>query len=150
MKGIFIGIALIIAVSFSAVGQDYAAAAKEYCDCFKIAKDTMDTEFRELLIRVARQTDIKAAFNNEMKALDLDKQKRLGEQLVTLGAAMQSDQTESGRCGIALDAKYKKYNDSPEKEKDFTNKLAAQFRNNKDCEFLWAITVFALAFGDGE
>lgn len=150
MKGIFVGIALMTLISFSAAGQDYAVAAKEYCDCFKVAKDTMDAEFRELLIRVAKQTDIRTAFNNEMKALDLDKQKRLGEQLVTLGAAMQSDQTESGRCGVALDAKYKKYNDTPGKEKDFTNKLAAQFKSNKDCEFLWAVTVFALAFGNDE
>ena len=72
-------------------------------------KDTMDTEFRELLIRVAKQTDIKAAFVKEMNALDVAKQKRLAEQLEALGTSMESEETEAGRCGIALDKKYEKY-----------------------------------------
>jgi hypothetical protein len=63
---------------------------------------------------------------------------------------MDSDKTEAGRCGIKLDDKYEKYIDSPEKEKDFTIKMAAEFKKNKNCEFIWAVTLFALAFGDDE
>ena len=148
MKRIIIAITLVTGLSFCLTAQDYTAAAKEYCDCFKKSKDTMDTEFRQLIIRVARQPDIKIAFTKEMETLDVNKQKRLGEQLMLLGTAMQSDNTESGRCGTTLDTKYKKFNDTPEKEKDFTNKLATQLKDNKDCEFLWAVTVFALAFSD--
>jgi len=150
MKRIIIAITLVTGLSFCSKAQDYTAAAKEYCDCFRKSKDTMDIEFRQLLIRVAKQPDIKTAFTKEMETLDVSKQKKLGEQLMLLGTAMESDNTESGRCGIMLDAKYKKFNDTPEKEKDFTIKLATQLRNNKDCEFLWAVTVFALAFADGD
>jgi len=146
MKKIFIAIALITGIAFQSTAQDYPAAAKEYCDCFKKSKDTMDLEFRQLLIRVAKQSNIKDAFTSEMKALDVEKQRRFGKQLETLGVVMDSKDTESGRCGIALDKKYEKYNDTPEKEKVFTNKLAAELKSNRDCEFLWAVTVFALAF----
>jgi hypothetical protein len=148
MKKIIVAIALITGIAFTLSAQDYAVAAKEYCDCFKKSKDTMDEEFRQLLIRVVKQSNIKEAFANEMKALDVDKQRRFAEQLETLGAVMDSEETESGRCGIALDKKYEKYNDTPDKEKVFTNKLAAQLKSNKDCEFLWAVTVFALAFSE--
>ena len=148
MKRTLTVIILITGFAFHVSAQDYALAAKEYCDCFQKAKDTMDTEFRQLLIRVAKQGDIKTAFSTEMKSLDVEKQRRLGEQLVLVGAMMESEETQSGRCGITVDKKYEKFNDTPEKEKDFTNKVAAQLKNNKNCEFLWAVTVFALAFSD--
>jgi hypothetical protein len=51
---------------------------------------------------------------------------------------------------MALDTKYEKHNDTPEKEKDFNTKMAVELKKNKDCEFIWAITVFALAFGDDD
>ena len=146
MKRIIIVIALFTAIASHSSAQDYALAAKEYCDCFKKSRDTMDTEFRQLLIRVAKQSNIREAFSSEMKALEVDKQRRFAEQLETLGAVMNSEESESGRCGIALDKKYEKYNDTPDKEKVFTNRLAAQLKSNRDCEFLWAVTVFALAF----
>ena len=110
----------------------------------------MDVEFRELMIRVAKQTDVKAAFIKEMNTLDVTKQTRLAGQLETLGTSMDSDETEAGRCGIALDEKYEKYIETAEKEKDFTIKMTAELKKNKNCEFLWAISVFALAFGDDE
>ena len=148
MKRALIVITLMTAFAFSMSAQDYAMAAKEYCDCFQKATDTMDTEFRQLIIRVAKQSDIRTAFSSEMTALDAEKQRRLGQQLEMLGTVMQSEKTESGRCGITVDKKYEKYNDTPQKEKDFTNKLAAQLKSNRNCEFLWAVTVFALAFID--
>ena len=148
MKNIFIAIAM--AMAFHSSAQDFVVVAKEYCDCFKKSKDTMDIEFRQLLIRVARQSNIKEAFASEMKSLEVEKQKRFAEQLETLGAVMNSEESESGRCGIFLDKKYEKYNDTPDKEKIFTNKLAAQLKSNRDCEFLWAVTVFALAFTEEE
>ena len=45
------------------------------------------------------------------------------EQLEALGTSMDSEETEAGRCGIALDKKYEKYIETPEKEKDFTIKI---------------------------
>ena len=70
MKRIFIVIVLFAGIASRSNAQDYPVVAKEYCDCFKQLKDTMDTEFRELLIRVAKQADIKEAFSKEMTSLD--------------------------------------------------------------------------------
>ena len=148
MKKVFIAIVLLTGIAMQSKSQDYPAIAKEYCDCFKKLKDTMDTEFRELLIRVARQTDIKSAFTKEMNSLEVSKQKMLVEQLEVLGMSADSEETEAGRCGKALDKKYDKYINTPEKERDFTVKMTTELKKNKACEFLWAVSVFALAFGD--
>ena len=150
MKKNFIAILLFIGITIQSKSQDYPVIAKEYCDCYKKLKDTIDVEFRDLLIRVAKQTDVKTAFAKEMNSLDAVKQKRLADQLEGLGTSMDSDDTEAGRCGIALDKKYDKYIDTPEKEKNFTIKLTDEMKKNKSCEFLWAVSVFALAFGDDE
>ena len=139
MKKFFIAIVLFTGFAFESNSQDYVSISKEYCDCFKKLKDTMDTEFRDLLIRVAKQADVKTAFAKEMTSLDSPKQKRLAEQ---------SEETESGRCGMALDKKYDKYIDTPKKEMDFTVKLTDELKKNKSCEFLWAVSVFALAFSE--
>lgn len=150
MKKIFIAIVLLAGIAIQSRSQDYPVISKEYCECFKRLKDTMDLEFRELLIRVAKQADVKSAFAKEMNSLDVAKQKMLADQLEALGASMDSDDTEAGRCGIALDRKYDNYINTPEKEKDFTIKLTGEMKKNKNCEFLWAVSVFALAFGDDE
>jgi len=148
MKKVFIAFILFTGITIQSKSQDYAVVAKEYCDCFKKLKETMDTEFRELLIRVAKQGDIKAAFAKEMSGLDVTKQRRLGEQLETMGTSMESEETAAGKCGKQLDVKYKKYTDTPEKEKAFDLKVVSELKKNKDCEFLWAVTVFALAFSE--
>ena len=150
MKKIFIAIVLLTGIAIQSKSQDYTVIAKEYCDCYKKLKDTMDVEFRELLIRVARQTDIKAAFAKEMNSLEATKQKMLADQLEALGSSMDSENTEAGRCGIALDKKYEKYIETAEKEKDFTIKMTTELKKNKSCEFLWAVSVFAMAFSDDE
>jgi hypothetical protein len=148
MKNFFIAIVLLIGITIQSKSQDYSVIAKEYCDCFKKTRDTMDVEFRELIIRVAKQTDVEAAFIKEMNSLDVAKQSRLAAQFEALGTSMDSDKTEAGRCGIALDEKYEKYIETREKEKDFTIKMTAELKKNKNCEFLWAVSVFALAFSD--
>ena len=51
---------------------------------------------------------------------------------------------------MALDKKYEKYIDTPKKELDFTIKLTDELKKNKSCEFLWAVSVFALAFSEEE
>jgi len=148
MKKIFIAIVLLAGIALQSNSQDYVSISKEYCDCFKKLKDTMDTEFRELLIRVAKQTEVKAAFIKEMNGLDVTKQARLAQQLEGLGSSLDSEDTEAGRCGIKLDEKYEKYIETPEKEKDFTLKISAEMKKSKECEFVWAVSVFALAFGE--
>jgi hypothetical protein len=65
-----------------------------------------------------------------------------------MGTSLDSEDTEAGKCGMALDTKYEKHNDTAEKEKDFNTKMAGELKKNRDCEFIWAITVFALAFSD--
>ena len=150
MKKIFIAVVLLAGIALQSNSQDYVVISKEYCDCFKKLKDTMDTEFRELLIRVAKQGDVKNAFAKEMTSLDAPKQKKLAEQLEALGTSLDSEETESGRCGMALDKKYDKYIDTPKKELDFTVKLTDELKKNKSCEFLWAVSVFALAFSGEE
>src|SRR5688572_16280811 len=146
MKKIFIAIVLLSAIALQSTGQDHTVIAKEYCDCFKMMKDTMDTEFRELLIRVAKQADVKAAFAKEMNSLDVSKQRMLGEQLEMLGTGIASDDTEAGKCAKKLDIKYEKLTDTPEKERAFDVKVIGELKKHKDCEFLWAVSVFALAF----
>ena len=146
MKRIFIVIVFLSAIAFESKGQEYSAIAKEYCDCFKKMKDTMDTEFREILIRVAKQADVKSAFAKEMNGLDVSKQRMLGEQLERLGTNIESEETEAGKCGKKLDVKYEKLTDTPEKEKAFDLKVVSELKKHKDCEFLWAVSVFALAF----
>ena len=150
MKKIFIAIVLFTGFAFQSNSQDYASISKEYCDCFKKLNDTMDMEFRDLLIRVAKQDDVKTAFAKEMTSLDSPKQKRLAEQLEALGTGLESEETQAGRCGMALDKKYDKYIDTPEKEMDFTLKLTNELKKNKSCEFLWAVSVFALAFSEDQ
>ena len=150
MKKLFIALAVLTGIVLQSSSQDYIVISKEYCDCFKKLKDTMDTEFRELLIRVAKQADVKTAFAKEMNGLDAPGQKKLAEQLEALGSSLDSEETESGRCGIALDKKYDKYIDTPKKELDFTMKLTDELKKNKSCEFLWAVSVFALAFSEKE
>ena len=147
MKRFFISVILFAGIAFQSNCQDHLVAAREYCDCFKKMKDTMDPEFRQLLIRVAKQPDIKAAFAKEMTGLDVTKQRRLGEQLETMGTNIESEETEAGKCGTKLDAKYKKFTDTPAKEKAFDLKVIGELKKHKDCEFLWAVSVFALAFG---
>ena len=146
MKKFFIAIVFLSAIALESNGQDYTTIAKEYCDCFKMMKDTMDTEFRELLIRVAKQADIKAAFAKEMNSLDVSKQRMLGEQLEMLGTKIESEETEAGKCGKKLDSKYEKFTDTAEKEKTFDVKVIGELKKHKGCEFLWAVSVFALAF----
>ena len=150
MKKFFIAIVLLSGVVVQSKSQNYPIIAKEYCDCFLKLKDTMDTEFRELMIRVAKQTDVKAAFIKEMNGLDKAKQARLAGQLEALGTSMDSEDTEAGRCGIALDEKYEKYIDTAEKEKNFITKITAEMKKSKDCEFIWAVSIFALVFGNEE
>ena len=148
MKKIFIAFIVFTSITIQSKSQDYSVVAKEYCDCFKMLKETMDPEFRELLIRVAKQPDIKAAFAKEMTGLDVTKQRRLGEQLEAMGTSIESNETAAGKCGKQLDTKYEKYTDTAEKEKAFDLKVVGELKKNKDCEFLWAVSVFALAFSE--
>ena len=150
MKKLFILPILCIAFGFFAKSQDYSVIAGEYCGCYKKLKDTMPAEFQQLLIRVAKSEDPKSAFRTELDKLDGQKRLELSEQLQTLGTIMDSEETEAGRCGLALDKKYVKLNDTPTKEKEFNKKMAEELKKGKDCEFLWAVSVFALAFSDDQ
>jgi len=150
MKKLFIAIVLCVAIAFVSKAQDYPVIAGEYCGCYKKLKDTIPAEFQQLLIRVAKSDDPKAAFKGELEKLDAQKRLELSEQLSSLGTIMNSEGTEAGRCGLALDKKYGKYNDTPAKEKEFNKKMAEELKNGKDCEFLWAVSVFALAFSEDQ
>ena len=149
MKKFFIIIVLSAGVAIQLNAQDFSVVATEYCNCYKNLSDTIAIEFRQLMIRVAKDTDPKTAFTKELEKLDAPKRKELSEQLEILGTIMDSEETEAGRCGLALDKKYEKYNDTPAKEKTFNKKMSEQLKS-KDCEFLWAVSVFALAFSDDE
>lgn len=149
MKKFFIIIGLCAGMVFKSYTQDYAVVANEYCNCYKKLSDTISPEFQQLIIRVAKNTDPKTAFTAEIEKLDAPKRKELSEQLQILGTIMDSEETEAGRCGLTLDKKYKKYNDTPAREKEFNKKMSEQLKS-KNCEFLWAVSVFALAFSDDE
>lgn len=149
MKKFFIIIALCAGMVLKSYAQDYAVVATEYCNCYKELSDTISAEFQQLIIRVAKSTDPKTAFTKEIEKLDAPTRKELSEQLEILGTIMDSEETKAGRCGLALDKKYEKYNNTPAKEKEFNKKMSEQLKS-KDCEFLWAVSVFALAFSDDE
>ena len=149
MKKFFIIIALCAGLVSESYTQDYAVVAAEYCDCYKKLSDTISSEFQQLLIRVAKSTDPKTAFTKEIEKLDAPRRKELTVQLETLGTIMDSEETEAGRCGLALDKKYEKYNDTAAREKEFNKKMSEQLKS-RNCEFLWAVSVFALAFSDDE
>jgi len=148
MKKFFILIALFAIAALQSNAQDYAAVAGEYCNCYKKLSDTISAEFQQMLIKIAKSDDPKTAFTKEIEKLDAPKRQQLSGQLEILGAIMDSDETEAGRCGLALDKKYEKYNDTPSKEKEFNKKMADELKKGRDCEFLWAVSVFALAFSD--
>ncbi|HET9747375.1 MAG TPA: hypothetical protein VFP97_16785 [Chitinophagaceae bacterium] len=149
MKKFFILIVLCAGIGIRSFTQDYATVATEYCNCYKKLSDTISAEFQQLIIRVAKSAEPKTAFAHEVEKLDAPSKLELSEQLQLLGAIMDSDDTEAGRCGLALDKKYQKYNDTPAGEREFNKKMSEQLKN-KDCEFLWAVSVFALAFGNDE
>lgn len=150
MKKLFIAGLLCMGFSFVSTAQDYAMIAGEYCGCYKKLKDTIPAEFQQLLIRVAKSDDPKTAFTNELNKMDAQKRLELSEQLSALGTIMDSEETEAGRCGLALDKKYVKFNDTPAKEKEFNKKMAEELKKGTDCEFLWAVSVFALAFSEDQ
>jgi mRNA-degrading endonuclease RelE of RelBE toxin-antitoxin system len=147
MKKFFIIIVMSAIAAFRLDAQDYPSIAGEYCNCYKKLSDTISSEFQQMIIRVAKSDDPRAAFAKEMEKLDDAKRKQLSEQLEVLGSIMDSQDTEAGRCGLALDKKYKKYCDTPSKEKEFNKKLTDQLKQ-EDCEFFWAVSVFAMAFSD--
>ena len=149
MKRFFIIIALCAGAMFQSGAQDYDRIANEYCNCYKKLNDTISVEFQQLIIRIAKSNDPKLAFGEEIEKLDAPKRQELSKQLEILGTIMDSEETEAGRCALALDKKYEKYNDTPAREKEFNKKKSDQLKG-KDCEFLWAVSVFALAFSDNK
>ena len=110
MKEFFILIVVWAGTALSSNAQDYSVVATEYCNCYKKLSDTISDDFQQLMIRVAKSNDLKTAFAKEIEKLDAPARKELTEQLGVLGSIMDSDKTEAGRCGLALDKKYKKYN----------------------------------------
>jgi hypothetical protein len=150
MKKTALLLLLMAATAFVSVAQDYPVIAREYCDCFKMLKDTMNSEYREILVRVSKQKDLQEAFSKELQALNTGKRTEFLMQLERIGTQMDSDESEAGRCGMVLDEKYEKHIDTPEKEKKFNARMIEELMKNKDCEFLAAIVSFALAFGEEE
>ncbi len=150
MKRLFIAIILLTGIVFQSYSQDYPVIAKEYCDCFSKLQDSMEAEFQAALMRVAVDTNVKKAFQKELQAMDADKRMRFAKQLEFIGTSMETANNEAGKCGAALDARYKKYSDTPEKEKLFNSKMLAELNKKNECKFLASLLTFALAFGDGE
>ena len=148
MKKIFIAAVLLIGVALHTYAQDYPVISKEYCDCFSKLKDSMEVEFQNIVMKVAVDTNSKKAFQNELKALDTDKRKRFGTQLEYIGRSMETADNDAGKCGAALDAKYKQFNETPEKEKIFNTKMIEELYKNSECKFLAALVKFALEFSE--
>lgn len=147
MSKILLVIVFLSGITFTSIGQDYPLIAKESCDCFKKSKDTMSVEFRQLLIRVTQQKDIKVAFSSAMDSLPDARIQTYFDQLGALGDEMGSEDTQAGSCllGIAQKYSFKKYEDNPQLVKEFTIKLSHELRKNKDCELLAAIYLYAMA-----
>jgi len=148
VKVFFIAIVLLSGAALNANAQDYPTVAKEYCDCFEKLKDSVDAEFQQVLQRVVKQSNIKTAFQAEMQAMEAGKRVKFAQQLEYIGTSMESDDNDAGKCGLTLDEKYKKYNDSPAKEKEFNSKMITELEKLGNCKFLAALTRFALAFSD--
>ena len=150
MKKIFIAIVLFGGIAVPSYCQDYPSIAKESCNCFRKLKDTMDTEFRELLIRVVKEKDIKTAFSKAIDSLSESKKQKFFEQFGTIGENIDSEETEAGRCALSVAKKYdyEKYKGNSQLAKEFTLKLSAELQKGKVCEFLSAIFLYAMAMGE--
>ena len=150
MKRIFIAVILFAAIAIPSNGQNYPVIARESCDCFKKLKDTMEPEFRELIIRVVKEKDIKAAFSKATESLPEAKREKFFQQFGTIGSNMDSEETETGRCALSIAEKYdyEKYKNDPSLSKEFTTKLSEEMRKNKNCELLAAIFLYALAMSE--
>ena len=146
MKNFFMAIVLFAGANLQSNGQDFPSVASEYCGCFEKLKDSVEVKFQEVLGRVVKQANIKAAFQTELQALPAAERVKFGQQLELIGKTMESGNNPAGKCGLALDEKYKKYNDTPAKEKDFNSKMIAELEKKADCKFLLSLTKFALAF----
>jgi hypothetical protein len=148
MKKFFITILLLAGIVLKSEAQDYSTISKEYCLCFEKLKDTMKAEYRELIIKATSEVDIKTAFVREAGKLSDEKRKELSIQLSKIGVMMDSDDNEAGKCGIKLDEIYAEYNDTPEKEKVFGDKMIVALKDFPDCAFFNAILKLALAFSE--
>jgi hypothetical protein len=148
MKRIFIAISFLTGVVIQSAGQDYPTMADEYCNCFGKLKDSMDVEFQNTLMKVATDSNVKKAFESALNGMTADKRMRFATQLEFIGRSMETEDNEAGKCGAALDAKYKKYNDTAEKEKTFNTKMIAELNKKNECRFLASLITFALAFGE--
>ena len=147
MKSFFIGIVMLAGFNASANAQDYKVIAKEYCGCFEMIKDTMNAVFRELLVKISNEDDIKAALKRETLKLNEEKRKEFSTQMTKIGILMDSDESAAGECGLELDEKYAAYN-TPEKEKEFGEKLITALKDLPECAFFRAILKVAIAFSD--
>ena len=125
MKKTFLIILWLTGIVLQSHAQDYPVIAKEYCDCFAKVKDSMEAEFQKILMKVAADSNVRKAFETELNALSADKRMRFATQLEFIGNSMESEDNEAGKCGAKLDVKYKKYNDTAEKEKHI------QFKNDR-------------------
>ena len=150
MKRIFIAVILFAGVTIQSNSQNYPVIAKESCDCFKKLKDTMEPEFRELIIRVVKEKDIKTAFSKATDSLSDAKKEKFFNQFGTIGSHMDSEETEEGRCALSIAEKYdyEKYKSNPSLSKEFTTRLSEEMRKNKNCELLAAIFLYALAMSE--
>ena len=110
----------------------------------------MDAGFRELIIRVAKEKDIKAAFSKATDSLTEAQREKFFEQFGVIGENMDSEETEAGRCALSIAKKYdyEKYKANPRLAKEFTIKLSAELRKTKECELLSAIFLYAMAMSE--
>lgn len=147
MHRIVIIIVFLTGASFPSSGQDYQAAAKESCDCFQKSKDTIAVEFRLLLISVTHQTNIKAAFSKAIDSLPETQKRSFFEQLGTIGSALDSEDTEVGKCLLTIAEKYEyqKYKSDLQLAKEYTLKLSNEMKRIKDCALLAAMYLYAIS-----
>lgn len=150
MKRVFIAVILFAGIAADSLAQDYPKIAKEYCQCFEILKDSMSAENRELLIKIASDSDIRTALVRETSKLSLEKRQQFSIELSNIGMMMESDTNPAGECGLKLDDIYREYNNTPEKEKLFSEKLMAALKEMPGCVFFDAVLKIALAFSDEE
>ena len=118
--------------------QDYKIAASEYCNCFKTLKDSMDTKFKEMLIKASKDNDMNKSLQSKIDSLTSEEKQKFSKQMDVIGDAILSEQTVTGRCGIALDNKYGKFTDTPEKEKTFYKNLLTELEKIPSCALIAA------------
>jgi len=100
-------IVLVLGFFYTSNAQDFKVIAQEYCDCFRLRKDTRDKEFLDIMIRISGESKMYEALRKEIVQLSKEKRGKFKEQMDRLAEEITSTDSEAGLCGFEMGKKYR-------------------------------------------